>query len=40
MLPNEISDTALDAWYRDQFIGSYGYDPYEGPYEEEESEEE
>ena len=30
---NEISDAALDNYYRNVFIGAYGYDPLEGPYE-------
>lgn len=37
-----ISDAALDAHYASIFEDAYGYDPYEGPYvdEEEETEEE
>ena len=41
---NEISDAALDNYYRNVFIGAYGYDPLEGPYgdddEDDEEEEE
>lgn len=33
-----ISDAALDAYYSGIFETSYGYDPEEGPYEEEEEE--
>lgn len=34
----EISDAALDSYYANKFEDSYGYDPYEGPYQEEEDE--
>lgn len=33
-----ISDAALDNYYANIFEGSYGYDPYEGPYQEDETE--
>lgn len=31
-----ISDAAIDAYYSGIFRAAYGYDPEEGPYEEEE----
>lgn len=31
---NEITDAALDSWYRNIWIDTEGFDPYEGPYEE------
>ena len=30
---NEISDAALENYYRMGFMYSHGYDPLEGPYE-------
>lgn len=36
----EISDARLDAYYANIFEDSYGYDPYEGPYCDEDIEEE
>lgn len=36
----EVSDVALNAYYADVFEASYGYDPMEGPYEDEDEEEE
>ena len=36
----EISDAALDSYYAKVFEASHGYDPLEGPYEDEYDEEE
>lgn len=37
---NEISDVAINSYYANIFERAHGYDPYEGPYEDEDREEE
>lgn len=36
----EYSDAAFESYYRNRFEREYGYDPLEGPYEDEEDEDE
>lgn len=36
----EVSDAALDNYYRNNWIRSRGWDPYEGPYADDDDEDE
>lgn len=36
----DVSDAALDSYYAKVFEASHGYDPLEGPYEDEDDDEE
>lgn len=38
-MASDYSEAALDWYYAETFEKAYGYDPYEGPYEDEEEDE-